>query len=86
MKLTDTAKKIEFTASYYADPTKYPKYDNLDIINVDKVKDIPGDYDGLMGVPITVLWKLNFATEETLQQWKDEHKNSRPKREKTLFD
>ena len=33
----------------------YPKYDNFDAINVDKVADIPMDYDGIMGVPITFL-------------------------------
>ena len=38
-------------------PEKYPKYDNYDAINVDKVKDIPCDYDGVMGVPITFLNK-----------------------------
>ena len=37
------------------DPALYPKYDNYDAINIDKVKDIPMDYDGLMGVPITFL-------------------------------
>lgn len=36
---------------------KYPKYDNYDAINVDKVTDIPIDYDGVMGVPITFLDK-----------------------------
>lgn len=45
--------------SYYADPSKYPKYDNYDAINVDKVADIPFDYDGLMGVPITIMDKYN---------------------------
>lgn len=40
-------------------PKEYPKYDGYDIINVDKVKDIPMDYDGLMGVPITFLSKYN---------------------------
>ena len=35
----------------------YPKYDNFDAINVDKVADIPMDYDGVMGVPITFLNK-----------------------------
>ena len=35
----------------------YPKYDNYDAINVDKVTDIPMDYDGVMGVPITFLDK-----------------------------
>lgn len=41
------------------DPKYYPKYDNYDAINVDKVKEIPEDYDGVMGVPITFLDKYN---------------------------
>lgn len=41
-------------------PTQeYPKYDNYDAINVDKTKDIPADYAGAMGVPITFLDKYN---------------------------
>lgn len=40
-------------------PEEYPKYDNYDAINVDKVADIPVDYDGVMGVPITFLNKYN---------------------------
>ena len=40
-------------------PADYPKYDNYDAINVDKVADIPCDYDGVMGVPITFLDKYN---------------------------
>jgi len=40
-------------------PEKYPKYDNYDAINVDEVADIPCDYKGLMGVPITFLNKYN---------------------------
>lgn len=40
--------------------SEYPKYDNYDAINVDKVADIPVDYDGgVMGVPITFLDKFN---------------------------
>ena len=38
---------------------EYPKYDNYDAINVDKVAEIPMDYDGVMGVPITFLDKYN---------------------------
>ena len=38
-------------------PKDYPKYDNYDAINVDKVTDIPMDYDGVMGVPISFLNK-----------------------------
>jgi len=40
-------------------PDDYPKYDNYDAINVDKTKDIPVDYAGVMGVPITFLDKHN---------------------------
>ena len=40
-------------------PQEYPKYDNYNAINVDKVADIPCDYDGIMGVPITFLHKYN---------------------------
>lgn len=35
----------------------YPKYDNYNAINVNKTKDTPYDYDGVMGVPITFLDK-----------------------------
>ena len=38
-------------------PEEFPKYDNYDAINVDKVCDIPLDYDGVMGVPISFLDK-----------------------------
>ena len=34
---------------------KYPKYDNFDAIHISKVSEIPYDYDGVMGVPITFL-------------------------------
>ena len=37
----------------------YPKYDNYDAIEVSKVANIPIDYDGIMGVPITFLYKYN---------------------------
>lgn len=40
-------------------PEEYPHYDNYDAINVDKVADIPCDYDSVMGVPITYLDKHN---------------------------
>ena len=48
---------IPLTATY--DPAKYPRYDNYDAVNVDRVKDIPNDYEGVMGVPITFLDKWN---------------------------
>jgi hypothetical protein len=40
-------------------PKEYPKYDNYDAINVDKTSDIPQDYFGEMGVPVTFLDKYN---------------------------
>ena len=40
-------------------PEDYPHFDNYDAINVDVTKDIPVDYDGPMGVPITFLDKYN---------------------------
>ncbi len=38
---------------------EYPKYDNYDAVNICKTIDIPCDYDGYMGVPITFLDKYN---------------------------
>lgn len=35
------------------------KYENYDAINVDRLADIPYDYDGVMGVPITFFYKWN---------------------------
>ncbi len=40
-------------------PDQYPKYDNYDAINVDKTVDIPMDYAGVMGVPISFMDKYN---------------------------
>ena len=40
-------------------PEKYPKYDNYDAIEVSKTSEIPNDYSGWMGVPITFLDKYN---------------------------
>lgn len=40
-------------------PEEYPKYDNYDAINVNTYTDIPCDYDGAIGVPITFLDKYN---------------------------
>lgn len=44
----------------------YPNYDNYNAINVDKVSDIPCDYDGVMGVPITFMDKYNPSQFELL--------------------
>lgn len=44
---------------YRGNEDEYPKYDNFDAINVDVTKDIPDDYKGNMGVPITFIDKYN---------------------------
>lgn len=46
---------LDLTQRY--DPRYYPKYDNYDAIECSKVMDIPRDYDGVIGVPITFLDK-----------------------------
>lgn len=50
---------IPLVETYAGNEEKYPTYDNLDGINVNKTRDIPGDYYGLIGVPITFLHKHN---------------------------
>jgi len=50
---------IALTKRYFGNEAEYPKYDNYDGINVNKTKDIPLDYSGAMGVPITFLHKFN---------------------------
>jgi len=56
----DINKRHEKLALYKKyNPQEFPKYDNYDAINVNKTSDIPMDYDGVMGVPITFLDKYN---------------------------
>ena len=87
----DNAKRHEELILYknYT-PEEYPTYDNYDAINVDKTKDIPMDYKGAMGVPITFLDKFNpdqfeiiglgisnSGIEIGVQPYKPEHKKYR---------
>lgn len=71
-------------------PDEYPKFENFDAINVDKTKDIPAGYAGLMGVPITFMDKYNpdqfeivgvgianLGLEIGVQPYKPEHKRYR---------
>ncbi|OIO17015.1 modification methylase [Candidatus Kuenenbacteria bacterium CG1_02_38_13] len=56
----DTTKRHENIVLYKKyTPEEFPKYDNYDVINVDKVSDIPMNYNGVMGVPITFVDKYN---------------------------
>jgi hypothetical protein len=69
---------------------EYPTYENFNAINVNKTKDIPLDYKGYMGVPITFLDKYNpdqfeiiglgisnSGIEIGVQPYKEEHKKYR---------
>lgn len=56
----DISKRHEDLILYKTyNPEEYPTYDNYDAINVNKVAEIPMDYKGAMGVPITFLDKYN---------------------------
>jgi hypothetical protein len=56
----DFAKRHEDLILYRTyNPDEYPTYDNFNAIEVSSVADIPMDYDGLMGVPISFLDKYN---------------------------
>jgi len=70
--------------------TEYPKYENYDAINVDRYDNIPLDYDGVMGVPVTFLDKYcpeqfeiiglgiaNLGLSVGVKPYKPEHKKYR---------
>ena len=50
---------IPLSKTYYGNEDQYPHYDSYNGINVNRTKDIPKDYEGDMGVPITFLHKFN---------------------------
>ncbi len=54
-----TKRHQELTLYKKYTPEEYPRYDNYEAINVDKVSDIPMGYSEMMGVPITFLDKYN---------------------------
>lgn len=53
----ENTKELVLTKRY--EEGKYVKYHNFDAINVDRVADIPCDYYGIMGVPVTFIEKYN---------------------------
>ena len=56
----DLDKRHEFITLYkHYTPEEYPHYDNYDAIEVSKTAEIPYDWDGIMGVPITFLDRYN---------------------------
>lgn len=59
LNLKQRHRDIELTKTYLGNESVYKKFDNCDGININRTKDIPKDYHGLMGVPITFLHKYN---------------------------
>lgn len=59
LELKQRNEELDLSKEYVGNENDYPKYDNCDGINVNKTQDIPRDYNGLMGVPITFLHKYN---------------------------
>lgn len=57
---------LELLRTY--NPSDYPRYDNYDAINVGRTADIPADYDGLMGVPVSFLGR--YCPEQFELVWK----------------
>lgn len=57
MEIPKRNEEIDLVCRY--SPEEYPQYDNYNAINVNRTQDIPCDYDGIMGVPITFLDKYN---------------------------
>lgn len=56
----DIAKRHEDIILYKSyNEDEYPKYDNYNAVNVGKVAEMPVNYEGVMGVPITFLYKYN---------------------------
>ena len=87
----ETTKRYEDLILYKKyNPEEYPKYENYDAINVNRTEEIPIDYDGVMGVPITFMDKYNPEQFEIIgmgiaglglaagvQPYKPEHKKYR---------
>ena len=57
MEIPKRNEELDLVCRY--SPEEYPTYENYDAIEVSKTSDIPYDYEGLMGVPITFLDKYN---------------------------
>lgn len=54
-----SARYVDLPLTKKYSPDEYPKYENCDAINVNKYRDIPSDYDNVMGVPITFIDSYN---------------------------
>jgi hypothetical protein len=60
LDITKQHSKLILTETYKDNENNYPKYDNYDAINVNKLALIPNDYKGEIGVPISILEHICF--------------------------
>lgn len=51
--------EMQLSDFFYGNEEKYPKYDNYDAIHIASLDDIPCDYEGLMGVPVSIFMYYN---------------------------
>ena len=83
------SKRQEFlplTRKYAGNELEYPQYDNYKGINVNQTKNIPMDYEGVMGVPITFLHKFNPKQFEIIKFRKgDDEKDLKIEGKSTYF-
>lgn len=66
LEITKRNEEIDLVCRF--SPDEYPKYDNYNAINVDRTQNIPMDYAGIMGVPLTFLDKYNPQQFEIIWQ------------------
>lgn len=67
LKSSTTKEFMNLTKNLKGNEKDYPHYDNFDAIHIDKTKNIPADYNGVMGVPVTFLHKFNPDQFEIIQ-------------------
>lgn len=79
------ARKQSITLYKKYNPEEYPKYDNYDAIEVSKTADIPYDYDGEMGVPVTFIDKYNPKQFEIIEKKSNLYVNGKAKYERILI-
>lgn len=75
LPISNNYKSVSLECSYSED--KYPKYDNCDAVNVNKVKEIPIDYEGVMGVPVSFLNKCDPSRFELVGFLNNPHLNGK---------
>ena len=85
-KLENKRRNEAFILYQKYSPEKYPHYDNYDAINVDKTKDIPVDWDGKMGVPISFMNKYNPKQFKIIALGIEEHNFKPNKKYKKFYD